>query len=187
MDYTTITADPVRGPEIGRMYIDASPYITTLARFAYRQMAEQVTAQFRQMTEHDGINVVFQAEDPYPDCDAMLYDVTVHGRLKVYATPEEQRHPLLGRHTNDMFRAVHDYYGHHGAGLGESVSFSRHGEEAAWVRHSRMFTGLGRRAMTSETRGQNSAFIWINGGEEFPEQKAVLLPDWVSQIPERWQ
>ena len=50
-----------------------------------------------------------------------------------------------------------------------------------------MFTGLARRAMTTETRGQNSAFIWVNGGREFPEQKAILLPDWVSEIPVHWQ
>lgn len=185
MDYRKITADVVRGPEIGRMYMEASPFITIGARMAYREMAGQVEDQFRQMTET--ITVQFQEEDPYPDHAAMIYDVTTHGRLKVYATPQDQRHPLLGRHGNDMFRAVHDYYGHHGAGFGESVDFSRHGEEAAWVRHSQMFSGLAQRAMTSETRGQNSAFIWINGGREFPEQKAILLPDWVSRIPERWQ
>lgn len=185
MDYSRITADPVRGPEIGRLYLDASPFITTTARYAYRSFAEQVAEQFRALSER--VAVVFQEEDPYPNASAMLYDVNTHGRLKIYATPEDQRHPLLGRRHNDMFRAVHDYFGHHGGGNGASVDFSRHGEEAAWVRHSRMFTGLAQRALTSETRGQNSAFIWINGGETFPEQKAVLLPDWVSRIPERWQ
>jgi len=187
VDYTKITADIVRGPEIGKMYMDASPFITIMARMAYREFAGQVQDQFRRMVEVDKIDVVFQPEDPYPDHAAMIYDVNTHRRLKVYATPEDQRHPLLGRAVNDQFRAVHDYYGHHGAGFGESVSFSRHGEEAAWVRHSQMFTGLARRAMTTETRGQNSAFIWILGGREFPEQKAILLPDWVSRIPERWQ
>lgn len=186
MDYSKIEADIVRGPEIGRLYVEASPFVTSLARFAYREMADQVAAQFREMVEIDGISVQFQPEDPYRSHKGMIYDVDTHSRLKVYATPEDQRHPLLGRHGNDMFRAVHDYYGHHGAGSGVPVSFSRHGEEAAWVRHSKMFTGLAQRAMTSETRGQTSAFIWINGGREFPEQKAVLLPDWVSRIPERW-
>lgn len=184
MDYSQITADPVRGPEIGRLYVEASPFITTLARHAYRQFAEQVAAQFSDLSRR--VNVIFQEEDPYPDHAAMIHDVDTHGRLKIYATPEDQRHPLLGRHGNDMFRAVHDYFGHHGGGNGPSVSFSRHGEEAAWIRHSRMFTGLAQRAMTSETRGQNSAFIWLNGGRTFPEQKAVLLPDWVSRIPDRW-
>lgn len=182
-DYSKIVADPVRGPEIGRMYMDASPFITCLARAAYRAFANQVEAQFRQMTEVDGVAVTVCDEDPYTDWSAMVYDVNTHRRLKVYATQDGQDHPLLTRRQNDMFRAVHDYYGHHGAGLGAPVSFTRHGEEAAWVRHSQMFEGLGQRAMTTETRGQNSAFIWINGGRQFPEQKAILLPDWVSRTP----
>lgn len=186
MDYSKITADIVRGPEIGRMYMDASPFVTTLARRAYAQFADQVEAQFRQMVQDDRIIVQFGPDDPYASHEEMIYDVNLHRRLKIYSTADDQAHPLLTREQNNRFRAVHDYYGHHGGGFGESVSFSRHGEEAAWVRHSQMFTGLARRAMTTETRGQSSAFIWINGGREFPEQKAILLPDWVSQIPERW-
>lgn len=180
MDYSKITADPVRGPEIGRMYADASPFVTTLARFAYRQFADQVHSQFRDLTA-SGVRVEFREDDPYTSAEQMFADVA-DGWLRVWATPEEQRHPVLTLDENDMFRAVHDYHGHFMTGR----DFSRHGEEAAWVRHSQMFTGLARRAMTSETRGQNSAFIWVNGGREFPPQKAILLPDWVSDIPERW-
>lgn len=179
MDYGKITADPVRGPEIGRLYMEASPFVTILAKNAYVSMALQVTAQFRELVKD--VRVRFVEGDPYANAREMFRDVR-RGRLEIYATPEDQRHPLLGRRVNNMFRAVHDYHGHYRTGR----DFSRHGEEAAWVRHSQMFTGLGRRAMTSETRGQNSAFIWINGGREFPPQKAVLLPDWVDRIPERW-
>jgi len=182
MDYSTITADPVRGPEIGRLYLEASPFITTTARMAYRSFADQVERQFRDLVD-DGIDVQFQSTDPYKDASAMFYDVGVWGRLKIWATPESQAHPLLTREQNDMFRAVHDFHGHFMSGR----DFSRHGEEAAWVRHSRMFEGLARQAMTSETRGQNSAFIWCNGGREFPPQKAVLLPGWVSEIPHQWR
>lgn len=179
MDYSKITADPVRGPEIGRLYVDASPFITTLARVAYRSFAEQVERQFRELP----VRVEFQEADPYADASAMMADVRNNGRLKIYATTDDQAHPLLTRDQNNMFRAVHDFHGHYMSGR----DFSRHGEEAAWIRHSQMFTGLARRAMTSETRGQNSAFIWINGGREFPPQKAILLPDWVSDIPDRWK
>lgn len=185
MNYSEITADSVWGPIIGQLYAESSPFITIGARFAYREFAGQVREQFRQMVED--VRVVFQDEDPYADYREMVADVSVSGTLKIYKTSDDQAHPLLSRVENDMFRAVHDYYGHHGAGFGDPVSFSRHGEEAAWIRHSRMFSGLAQRAMTSETRGQNSAFIWVNGGREFPEQKAILLPDWVSRIPERWQ
>lgn len=178
MDYSKIEADIVRGPEIGRMYMDASPFVTTLARVAYRQFADQVCDQF----DHLPIRVEFQDEDPYKSAAQMMADVRTNGRLKIYRTVESECSPLLTPAENDMFRAVHDFHGHYMSGR----DFSRHGEEAAWVRHSQMFTGLARRAMTSETRGQNSAFIWINGGKVFPQQKAILLPDWVSEIPSRW-
>lgn len=179
MDYTKIEASPVWGTEIGRLYTEASPFVTTVARFAYGQFAYQVERQYRELVKE--IRVSFMIDDPYQSASEMFADVR-KGRLMVYSTPEDQRHPILGCHGNDMFRAVHDYHGHFKTGRG----FDRHGEEAAWVRHSQMFTGLARRAMTTETRGQSSAFIWVNGGREFPPQKAVLLPDWVSRIPEQW-
>lgn len=182
MDYSKITADIVRGPEIGRLYVNASPFITTLAKVAYRQFAKQVERQFHELVT-SGISVFYQDDDPYEDASAMMADVRDNRRLKIYRTAAPFEHPLLTNEQNNMFRAVHDFHGHYMTGR----DFSRHGEEAAWVRHSQMFTGLARRAMTSETRGQNSAFIWVNGGREFPQQKAVLLPDWVSVIPERWQ
>lgn len=182
MDYHKIQADPVRGPEIGRMYMDASPFITGLARFAYARFAAEVDRQFAGLWNSHGVRVIFQDEDPYESSEHMARDVSRRSTLRVYRTTDEQAHPLLSAEQNNRFRAVHDFHGHFLTGR----DFSRHGEEAAWVRHSRMFTGLARRAMTTETRGQNSAFIWINGGREFPDQKGILLPDWVSEIPERW-
>lgn len=177
-DYSKIEADSVRGPEIGRLYVEASPFITSLARYAYRQFAAQVAEQYRELVKE--VVVRLSEEDPYASAEEMFRDVR-KGFLAVYATPEEQRHPLLALRENDMFRAVHDYYGHFLSGR----DFSRHGEEAAWVRHSQMFSGLAQRAMTTETRGQSSALCWITT-PEFPEQKGILLPDWVSRIPERW-
>lgn len=85
---------------------------------------------------------------------------------------------------NDLFRAVHDFFGH----AKEGVGFGPRGEENAWRQHSQMYSELARPAMTSETRGQNS---WVNFGPfgeqnranpkntTFAEQKAVLAPDWV--------
>jgi hypothetical protein len=56
---------------------------------------------------------------------------------------------------NDLFRAVHDAFGH---GL-EGAGFRARGEENAWQAHVRLFTGPAIGAITSETRGQNS---WVN-------------------------
>jgi len=85
---------------------------------------------------------------------------------------------------NDLFRAVHDAFGH---GL-EGSGFRAQGEENAWQAHVRLFTGSAVGAITSETRGQNS---WLNYGPYgernqtakvedtvFAEQKTGLMPEW---------
>lgn len=85
---------------------------------------------------------------------------------------------------NDLFRAVHDAFGH---GL-EGAGFRADGEENAWQAHSRLFTGSAIGAITSETRGQNS---WLNFGPHgetnrtaktedtvFADQKTGLMPSW---------
>lgn len=58
---------------------------------------------------------------------------------------------------NDLFRAVHDIFGH-GA---EGFQFGPRGEENAYRSHAVMFSPLARSAMATETRGQNS---WVNYG-----------------------
>jgi hypothetical protein len=85
---------------------------------------------------------------------------------------------------NDLFRAVHDAFGH---GL-EGAGFRARGEENAWQAHVRLFTGPAVAAITTETRGQNS---WLNYGPfgeqnrkatvddtVFAEQKTGLMPEW---------
>lgn len=85
---------------------------------------------------------------------------------------------------NDLFRAVHDAFGH---GL-EGAGFRAQGEENAWQAHVRLFTGSAVGAITSETRGQNS---WLNYGPYgeknrtaqvedtvFADQKTGLMPQW---------
>ncbi len=85
---------------------------------------------------------------------------------------------------NDLFRAVHDAFGH---GL-EGAGFRARGEENAWQAHVRLFTGSAIGAITSETRGQNS---WLNYGKYgeknrtakvedtvFADQKTGLMPEW---------
>jgi hypothetical protein len=85
---------------------------------------------------------------------------------------------------NDLFRAVHDAFGH---GL-EGAGFRAQGEENAWQAHVRLFKGKAVAAITSETRGQNS---WLNYGPKgesnrtakvedtvFADQKTGLMPQW---------
>ncbi len=86
---------------------------------------------------------------------------------------------------NDVFRIVHDYFGH----VKEGVGFRANGEENAWRCHSTMYTRVALGALTTELRGQNS---WLNYGPEgdknraasaentkYAPQKNGLLPTWV--------
>ena len=73
---------------------------------------------------------------------------------------------------NDLFRAVHDAFGH---GL-EGSGFRARGEENAWQAHVRLFTGPAIGALTSETRGQNS---WLNFGPIGEKNKKAKVKDTV--------
>jgi hypothetical protein len=98
-----------------------------------------------------------------------------------YGSPDG---PLRRVLWNDVFRYIHDAFGH---GI-EGAGFREDGEENAWQAHVRLFDGPAVGAMTSETRGQNS---WLNFGphaeknktasvEEtvFADQKTGLMPEW---------
>jgi hypothetical protein len=97
-----------------------------------------------------------------------------------YGSPDGELRPVLA---NDLFRAVHDAFGH---GM-EGAGFRAQGEENAWQAHARLFTGSAVAAITTETRGQNS---WVNFGPYgeqnqtakvedtvFADQKTGLLPE----------
>jgi hypothetical protein len=111
------------------------------------------------------------------------------------AVTSKLQHPLLGDSGvvwgdkptthNDIFRAVHDFFGHYKEGVG----FRADGEENAWRSHVAMYSDEAKPAMTAETRGQNS---WVNYGPHgdanktadqaatvYADQKAVLAPDWI--------
>lgn len=112
-----------------------------------------------------------------------------------FGSGNDAAHPLLrpsGRFigdyelpNNDVFRVVHDAYGHGKQGYG----FRGAGEDNAWRTHAAMYSPEARPAMTNETRGQNS---WLNYGPYgefnrsanqvdtvYAPQKVSTLPDWV--------
>jgi hypothetical protein len=103
------------------------------------------------------------------------------GIMWPFGSPDGTKVPVLA---NDLFRAVHDAFGH---GL-EGAGFRADGEENAWQAHIRLFTGSAKGAITSETRGQNS---WLNYGPYgeanknakvedtvFADQKTGIMPEW---------
>jgi GNAT superfamily N-acetyltransferase len=143
-------------------------------------------------------------EDPYLKTPRLaVQDVIENNHLWVFPTEQGfgsidvdlSKHPMLrptgvtvdGRKlvANDVFRIVHDYFGH----LKDGNGFRAGGEENAWRSHSAMYSPLARGAMTTETRGQNS---WLNYGPHgeknrtaksadtvYAAQKAGLMPQWV--------
>lgn len=113
-----------------------------------------------------------------PEANPLLADT---GLMWPFGGPDGELRPVLA---NDLFRAVHDAFGH---GM-EGAGFRADGEENAWQAHARLFTGSALAAATSETRGQNS---WVNFGPygeqnqtasaqttKYADQKTGLMPAW---------
>ena len=174
---------------------------------AYRALAAETNAQMDEIMRA-GLKIEFikpGQKDPYEASPRLAQqDVAENNHLWVFPTDlgygsgtgvVAGNNPMLqptkfkidGRDlvVNDVFRIVHDYFGHFKDGNG----FRADGEEHAWRAHSAMYSPEARRAMTTETRGQNS---WVNYGPQgaknrtaktddttFAEQKIGLLPDWV--------
>ena len=176
---------------------------------AYNAMIDETLAQYEEILR-SGLDVQFiKGDDPYGNPRNAILDVINNNRMYVYSTRDGYgmdgitqqdlaRNPML-RETpyrttdgdpmlaNDVFRVVHDYFGH----IKNGVGFRARGEENAWQSHAAMYSPLARRAMTSETRGQNS---WVNFGPDaafnakangadtiYADQKVGLLPLWVSE------
>ncbi|MEQ4299936.1 hypothetical protein ABNF97_00865 [Plantactinospora sp. B6F1] len=174
--YARVCLDAEIGAAIADAYV-AAPLRDRRAYPAYAAFCRETVRQYHFLVgrvEFGGLGVAVRIvdEDPYPDVESMVDDVR-RRRLRVWASAASgNQHPYLSDGENDMFRAVHDVFGHAASGRG----FDRHGEEAAWLKHSTMYSPLAGRALTTETRGQNCARIFRYAGGRFPEQKAVLLP-----------
>lgn len=147
---------------------------------AYKAMREETGRQFDHMTAPRrkggmGLDVQITKDDPYGGGDInqiykdLHHDVRENNRIQALSTATTGGHPFFTNDENDQFRAVHDVFGHLGSGRG----VDHNGEEAAFQKHSRMFSPLARQAMATETRGQNSA---LRNNGDFPEQKVALLP-----------
>jgi hypothetical protein len=159
-------ADTVR--RTGRAY-DALPDDDPSSHPHFEAMRQEVANQHHHLTHTMGINVQSVDHDPYENVHAMVHDVANNRRLKVMGTHVTGGHPFFSNEENDKFRAVHDFFGHAATGR----DFSRHGEQAAFLAHARMFSHHALPAMASETKGQNTSLI-LNG--EFGPQKIAVLP-----------
>ena len=172
---------------------------------SYDAMIQETLAQYQTILA-TGLKVEFNdGADPYGNPRNAILDAIHNNHLYVFSTREgfgsdatfdASKNPLLQETeftdangkpmlANDVFRVVHDYFGH----IKEGVGFRADGEENAWRAHAAMYSDLARPAMTTETRGQNS---WVNFGPSavanatangaatiYADQKIGLLPDWV--------
>lgn len=203
--------DPARAKRIAAAY-EAMPHNPDdpLTKASYAAMIRETMAQY-QAAKAAGFRAEFwnpaEQQDPYQASPRLaVEDVRKNHHMWVYPTldgygsgagiteDEARRNPMLQLTgetwngipvtVNDIFRAIHDYYGH----AKEGVGFRHDGEENAWRAHASMFSPLARLAMTTETRGQNS---WLNFGPHgeknqtartedtvFAPQKMGILPHW---------
>lgn len=138
---------------------------------AWTAMAYETNSQ-RDRLVALGFTFSVSIADPYVSAADMLRDVEENRHIACLSTEETGRHPFFTFDENDAFRQVHDVLGHFAAQRG----FDRHGEEAAYRRHSLTYSHLARKAMATETRGQNAALIAT--GKFQAERIAVLPTDW---------
>lgn len=184
--------DQTRGKSIAQTY-DQLPHDpeNPKVKSAYDAFKRETLAQFHHLAEQ-GVKMEPWKEpgQPYANSQEMATDARNNRHLYFFTGGDFPKgHPLdtptgiqMGGRTlthNDVFRAVHDYFGH--ALYGNQ--FGPRGEEHAYRVHSRMYSDKARPAMAMETRGQNS---WVNFGPHshlpaterpYAEQKANVLPD----------
>lgn len=201
-DQAYLPVDEARAKRIADFYHSAkhAPADPRVRR-SYDAMGEETLRQYQWAKEQGGVEFEPWEDEgqPYANSQDMRDDAR-GGHLYYYTGGDHPGDSLphrpsrvQGRSHNDLFRAVHDLYGHalHGN------QFGPRGEEHAWRTHSKMYSPEAKPAMSAETRGQNS---WVNYGphmrrpdgsvprqedsdwvphpqRRFAEQKSVLLPD----------
>lgn len=167
-------------PSIRKQAEEGPEELTPQMKESYEALRGEVKQQFDYLTGHPskgglGFKVEVTEHDPYSSPDEMRQDVLNNRRIKVLSTKTTGGHALFSDEENDMFRAVHDSFGH----LAIGRNFSREGEEAAYGSHSSMFSDKALPALVSETRAQNTYLI--NKGD-FPPNRPFNVPEWSTKL-----
>jgi len=154
---------------------------------AYAALAKETQDQYEALLKAGYKFDFIRGDDPYGNPRNAINDLVLNKRMSVFPTEsgfgssaaDISGNPLLARSDlrigndpsttyNDLFRAVHDVFGHAKHGVG----FRARGEENAFQSHARMYSPEALPAAASETRGQNS---WVNFGP-FGEQNRIASP-----------
>lgn len=209
-DIPAVKPDPVRGKLIADAFekMKHDPNNPEVKK-AYDALVQETLDQYKKIREtgFTPIKMSPGMENPYKEGSKdLLKDIKENNRMYYYPTEQGfgsnqviSESPMLRKSgeiigdeevpVNDIFRIVHDYFGHGSEGHG----FGPMGEENAWLKHSQMYSPEARKALTTETRGQNS---WVNYGPYgeanranpintvYADQKIGLLPDWIIDVPE---
>lgn len=170
-------------------------------RKSYEALTKEVAEQYDKFAKAGFDIQKIKGENPYKSSKDLLEDIHKNKKIQYFPTEEgfgssnaaRTDNPMLqgsGRFNkdgeellnNDVFRVVHDLVGH-GSNYN---SFGPLGEEIGYQAHKMSLSPTAQKALTTETRGQNS---WVNFGPEgeanrlnpantkYADQKIGLLPD----------
>jgi hypothetical protein len=203
-----VSVDEPRATQVAREYdlMRHDPQNPEVKR-SYDAMIQETLGQYESLLAR-GIEPYFINDvDPYQNSPyEALIDLEQNKRLGIFPTRsgfgsdanfDPRDNPLLGESgyniggqpalNNDIFRFVHDAMGHGRGGVG----FRAMGEENAYQSHAGMYSPLARRALASETRGQNSFLNYGPNAEAnrtasvadtiFADQKTGLMPRYASE------
>jgi hypothetical protein len=168
---------------------------------SYKSLVNDIDKQYKEALRA-GIKPYFIGKDnPYQSSPSLsLLDMANNRKLGIFPTKDgygsdksfdTSNNPMLAESPydidgvpmlwNDVFRFVHDAYGHGATGVG----FRAAGEDNAYISHFASLSPASRLALANETRGQNSALNYGKNGEHnrtanqddtvFQDQKAGLL------------
>lgn len=167
-------------------------------RAAYEALVGETLAQFRFLGDLR-VEAWTEGGEPYANSAEMMADVRDNGHLWFFPTTEgfgegadatgnvllepsgeflADGRPLLN---NDVFRIVHDFFGH----VPSSLNFGPVGDLNAFLEHASMYSDAALPALAAETLMQNA---WVNFGPQLRRADGSLPsrrdPDYVP-IPQR--
>lgn len=207
-DLATPASSVKLNPDHGKMIADAYEQMPHQPNHpevqkAYGALINETKKQFNDMMS-SGMKISRiqpGQENPYKNSKELHHDIKNNNHMHFFPTEQgfgsdgsdKSDHPMMqgtgimhdGKEllANDLFRVVHDYYGHHKGG---ESGFGPKGEHRAYNTHKKMFSPLAQKALFTETAAQNNFVNYGPNGEHnrknphktiYAEQKAGLMPD----------